>query len=185
MPIRLGDTVRQVNNSTLYPVVDATEVEVADSGGNFPPPSIRSYKDLESVLAFLATSSGGAGGTFVANFTNSALMAGDAVAIVSSGTVDQADANDVSNPVVGICIAVDSPSVGQCTIQVSGSTNVFTGLVADERYILSTVAGEIIRASDTGNPNYPNSSGDFIQGVGEAINSSTLIIRIESLIQLS
>lgn len=185
MPIRLGDTARQVNDSTLYPVVDATEVAVEDTAGNFPPPSIRAYKDLESILAFLATSSGGAGGTFVASFTNSALTAGDPVAVVSSDTVDQADATDSDLPAVGICIAVDSPAVGQCTVQVSGETSVFGGLTVGERYILSTAPGTILAEADTGDPDYPSASGEFIQAIGTALTSTSMIIGIEPVIQLS
>lgn len=185
MPIRLGDTTKQVNDSTLYPIVEAPEVEVLDTAGNFPPPSIRSYKDLESVLAFLATSGGTSAGTFVASFTNSSLAAGDPVAVVSSDTVDQADATDPDLPAVGICIAVDTPAAGQCTVQVTGETSVFGGLVVGEKYVLSTMSGDILAESDTGNPDYPSASGEFIQGLGIALTSTSLLVQMDPVIELS
>lgn len=183
MPIRVGDTLRQVNNSTIYPVVQATEVQVVDTAGNFAPPSIRSYKDLESVLAELATSSGGAGAQFTANYTNSLLAEGDAVSIVSADTVDRADATNTEFPAVGFCTMLDTPAAGQCTVQVAGSITYPGILTTSERYILSTSPGAIIAENDSSNSTYPG-TGNFSQLVGLAISTTKLLIQIDNIIAL-
>ena len=143
MPVRLGDTTRQVNDSIEYPIVQATEVQVVDTAGNFGPPSVRSYKDLESVLAELASGSSSDSGKSTFSFTNSALSEGDAVYLASADTVDQADAADIDNAAIGICTELNTPSAGQCTVQFIGTTGVFGGLTTGERYILSTTPPSI------------------------------------------
>ena len=110
---------------------------------------------------------------------------GDVVGIVSTDTVDRITATDPDVEAVGICIAVDSPSAGSCTIQQAGTTTFFSGpgsLTAGAKYILSTSEGQIIDQDSSTSSIYPG-SGDYFQYIGEALNSTTLLIGITNLIE--
>jgi len=183
MPVRVGDSLRQVNDSTLYPVVQAAEVQVVDTAGNFAPPSIRSYKDLESVLAELAAGSSGSN-TFTATFTDSSLQANDAVASIADDIVGPTDATDPDFPVIGFVSSLNNPSPGQCQVQSTGALSGFSGLVPTKRYIISTSQGTIVEEGDTSSIAPSEGSGQFVQVVGVAVSTTTLLIDIKNFIVL-
>lgn len=85
----------------------------------------------------------------------------------------QADGYD---PAVGIVISVQSPT--SVTVQYSGEVKTFTGLVAGQTYFLSdTVPGAITDVA-------PVNVGSIVQVIGEAKDSTTLIVYIGDVIYL-
>lgn len=134
-----------------------------------------------SVLSNISTS-------FTASFSDSSLRVGDVVGISGEDTVAPIDAMNVDTTAVGVCVALDTPSAGQCIVQVSGLTNFFQGpisLTAGRRYVLSLSKGDIIDVSDDSSSIYPNGLGTFQQVIGEALATNLFLIKIETPFELA
>jgi|SRR5581483_2847984 len=104
----------------------------------------------------------------------------DAVYQTGTGAVDKASAVSVATtPVLGIVVGVDTPLLGQCTVQKDGDIMGFSGLTAGNIYMLSKTPGQLIWEGDTGNPAYPTARGNVIQAVAIAMSSSTISVAIQ------
>ena len=100
----------------------------------------------------------------------------DAVYQRSDGQVGRASAGSETTAAFGFVSAIDSPSPGQCRVQVTGDLAGFGGLTAGRVYIASLAAGQILWEADTLNPNYPVTPGNIVQRVGLAASATTLLI---------
>lgn len=95
----------------------------------------------------------------------------DVVYQVADGTVDQADAATLATGVpLGVVRVINSPAPGQCIVVMQGDVAGFAGLTVGGQHILASGApGTIVLITDTGNPNYPDTtpgSGEVISFVG-------------------
>lgn len=137
-----------------------------------------------SSLSGPTTGGGGGGPTTPPNTLVRVYTAGvsvlDAVYQKPDGSVDRASAvSNTTTPVLGIVLAVDSPSPGQCYVQYAGDMFGFSGLTTGQVYILSKQAGKLLWEGDIGNPNYPNLSGNVTQQVGVAGSPNRIQIDIQ------
>lgn len=104
----------------------------------------------------------------------------DAVYQTIAGSVDRASAVSIATtPVLGVVTQLDVPIVGQCYVQYDGDVMGFSGLAPGEVYMLSKSPGALLREQDTGNVNYPNTTGNVVQAVGIAMSPSTMQIAIQ------
>lgn len=118
--------------------------------------------------------------TFIAG-----VVVGDSVYQTVAGPVDKASAVSIATtPVLGIVSQINTPVLGSCYVQYSGDISGFVGLTAGEVYMLSKDPGKLLWESDTGNPNYPSSSGNVVQAVGIARSATTLQIAIQDQVEL-
>ncbi len=82
---------------------------------------------------------------------------------------------------LGIVQALDSPGVGEALVLSLGDLPGFAGLTIGGRYILGDSAGTIVLQSDTGNPNYPDTtpgSGAVLAPVGIAATAAILSVNV-------
>lgn len=97
-------------------------------------------------------------------------------------TVILADADgDPAEPAIGVVVAINSPIAGSCIVRTVGLVSGFPGasFVRGKRYILSTVAGDLVRSDDIGAGGYPT-AGDFKQTIGVARTDTTLMAFVTS-----
>jgi hypothetical protein len=99
----------------------------------------------------------------------------------ADGFVDRANAGAVATSafLVGFVETLDSPGVGFCQVRYAGDIAGFAGLTVGDIYILSTLNGQIVRETDTGNPNYPSTavgSGNTMVEVGVAVTATSLFV---------
>ena len=123
---------------------------------------------------------GGGGALLVRTYVPAVGVAvGKFVYQMSDGRVALADAtSELTAPSLGVVTTMDAPVSGQCVVRYDGDADVFTGLVAGEVYVLSTIPGAIVMESadpDT-TPGYPKTSGNIWQDVGIALSSTTLFV---------
>lgn len=122
------------------------------------------------VNGIIVSSGGGGGGsnTFNASCTPAESI-GDAVYVSGPGMVAQARANTIlTTYVVGIIIA--KPSATTCTVQVSDTFGIYSGLTPGVTYFLSDTTPGAITATA------PTTTGTLVERVGVAIDSSTIVI---------
>ena len=118
-------------------------------------------------------------GTTVWNFAVGVALR-DVVFVSSADTVDKISATGSGeDPAIGVVVALNTPSAGQCVVRHVGLVTGFSGLTAGRRYILSRASGEILESTDSGNPDYPV-VGDFKQTIGVAANTTTLMVMVDS-----
>lgn len=104
----------------------------------------------------------------------------DAVYQTLSGAVDKASAvSTATTPVLGVIVQLDTPTVGQCYVQIDGDVFGFAGLTPGNVYMLSKTPGQLLWEGDIGNPNYPSSHGNVIQAVAIAMSSSVIAVAIQ------
>lgn len=104
----------------------------------------------------------------------------DAVYQTLSGAVDKASAVSVATtPVLGVVVQLDTPTVGQCYVQIDGDVFGYAGLTPGNVYMLSKAPGQLLWEGDTGNPNYPTAHGNVIQAVAIAMSSSVIAVAIQ------
>lgn len=91
---------------------------------------------------------------------------------------------DPSEPVIGVVVAVNFPSAGQCVVRHIGVVDGFVGLVRGKVYILAnnTVPGAIVRSNDNLDPTYPVSGVDFKQIVGIARTATKLMVMVNNTV---
>jgi len=125
---------------------------------------------------------GGGGGTGeIVRVYTIGVNVGDGVYQKSDGTVDLSDASSVatSEAFLGFVRLKDAPLAGQVTITFHGDLGAFSGLVTGSSYILASSPGLVVGISDTGNPNYPDTtpgSGHVMREVGHAATATTLFV---------
>jgi hypothetical protein len=96
---------------------------------------------------------------------------GDAVALSAADTVILADADNASaRPAIGIVASKPTPTT--CVLRYAGELGGFTGLTPGATYYLSTTPGAIQTPTPTG-------AGVLSQVIGDARNTTTLVIDIE------
>lgn len=114
-------------------------------------------------------SAGTVEGTFACTETEAV---GDAVYLFGADAVRQADASsEATAPAIGII--KEKPTSTSCVVATDGELSGFSGLTVGDIYFLS-------KGSPGGITNIPISGPGVSQKLGEARNSTTLIINIDS-----
>lgn len=188
------------NQSSVFPGASSgttvgTPVDPASPGGILidPATELAGTPALDDVIKgdglggwIIGPSPGGGGGggpQIVVAVYAVGVVVRSLVYLRSDGLVDRVNIAGVgtSIPVVGFVSAIDTPGVGQCQVQISGSLSGFSGLTPGKLYIASKALGGIVADDNTGDANYPGDvgSGDVEHEVGYALNATTLVIGVD------
>lgn len=133
------------------------------------------YKELLALVTLALNQTTENSGSDISGVYTSAATITQAVRISGSNTAVAAQANSAANATIGF---VKESDAGLAIVAYAGELPGFVGLVPGTSYYLSpTVAGGI-----TSTP--PASEGQIIQCVGYAKNATTLVIRLEPIVQL-
>lgn len=121
------------------------------------------------------SSSGGAATTSLVSglvYSCPALVAiNDVVYITGTDAADRANATSiVTVPVIGF--VTSKPSFVTCVVTYAGEVTGFVGLIPGAKYFLNTISGGISTIA-------PSSSGNIVQRVGVARNTTTLVTQID------
>lgn len=101
----------------------------------------------------------------------------DLVYLSAANTVARASANALATArPVGFVRAIDEPDPGFCEVVFGGDLGGFLGLTPGKVYILSKTLGEFVAEDDTLNPDYPDSPGEVVQEVGQAVTVDTMFV---------
>lgn len=151
--IRGSQSLRALAVDGAFPFGAETSADsvILSDGVNELPPG--------EVDTFLSAPTGSQVTTLVRPFT-AGVGVRDAVFQKSDGTVDRAVASAIGTGIpIGIVEAINTPTTGECVVRFAGDLGGFTGLVAGSIYLLSTALGGIVEETDTGNGDYPDTSG--------------------------
>lgn len=162
MDERATDPTTPAGRGALYTKDDSGDTHLFfrsdDSGAVYQltPPTASSSNAVDSATAYICPAT---------------VVVGDAVYLSGADAVDKADADAALNrPAMGIVSA--KPTTTTCTLRYSGELGGYTGLTPGATYYLSTVSGGIVTPTPTG-------SNVLSQVLGDARNSTTLVIDIE------
>lgn len=178
----LDAIVRVIANGTTGASVN-TPPTYAQSGSSEPTNLVLSkpeqqtfFRQLATVMSVMeATSSGGDGGITQPPVETNATCSptdqvGDLVRVSTTGTVTKADITDWNKmPAVGCIVSKSSPT--SCVIQTGNQVSLYTGLIPGKVYFVGF----------NSRPVYPRpipapGSSIFIQSIGLAVNSTTIMI---------
>jgi hypothetical protein len=97
---------------------------------------------------------------------------GDIIYLSGVDTIAKASAFSLATmPSIGLVYA--KPTTTSAVVIYEGELSVFTGLIPGTRYYASVVAGQIVPPGDV---NFPSVTGNVLQDIGLARNSTTLVI---------
>jgi hypothetical protein len=106
----------------------------------------------------------------------SSISVSNVVYLMSTSTVGLASAMDATKLAIGVVSSKNSSTIA--VVQYAGENGSFSGLTAGAEYYLSVTAGVATSVA-------PNTTGNVVQKIGFAKNSTTLVIEIdEDFVQL-
>ena len=95
----------------------------------------------------------------------------------TDGTVDKASATSLTTGrVLGIVVALDTPTMGEALITYLGDVGGFSGFTVGDLLILGNTPGSIVAETDTLNPDYPSAPGNIIHEIGTVGPSDVVFI---------